>query len=80
MLREDLNYRIENTKYKNPVIIINDPIPSYNPDKKNVDELQKIELDDTFDADYVKINQGAKFVDGEFTDSKGRLKADATPD
>lgn len=63
---------------KNPVIIINESIPAYDPDKKNIDEVR--DVDETFDPNYIEINQEKKFVDGEYFDSQGNLTVNATPE
>lgn len=51
MFRDDLNYQLQASPVKNPVIIINETIPKYDPKKKNLDEVQG--MDETFDKDYV---------------------------
>lgn len=51
MLREDLNEKINESNIRNPIIVINQPIPTYDPNKKNLDEVEQI--DETFAKDYV---------------------------
>ena len=57
MLREDMNQIINQSKFRNPIIIINKPIPAYDPNKTKIEELKETYLpDETFAEDYVKIN------------------------